>query len=91
MHVSDLAVSRAGCAPSATSRIVLAPFIHAIALAVHPCSSVNPNTGMIHPDDRRRLGNTTIVFFDGHCEQRPQTPEKLPVSLFNPLDTTPRP
>ncbi|HOD84412.1 MAG: hypothetical protein BWX88_00173 [Planctomycetes bacterium ADurb.Bin126] len=41
----------------------------------------------IHADDMRHEGKTTVVFFDGHCEDRNLTPHDFPVTLFNPLHT----
>ncbi len=41
---------------------------------------------MIHADDKRHQGGTTVVFLDGHNERRKLTPAGLPTVLFNPLD-----
>jgi prepilin-type processing-associated H-X9-DG protein len=46
----------------------------------------NPSPRMIHADDKRHDGGTTVVFLDGHNERRKLTPAGLPISLFNPLD-----
>lgn len=48
----------------------------------------NTNPRMIHADDRRHEGRTTVAFFDGHAEGRPLTPEGVPVSLLNPMDSS---
>lgn len=45
----------------------------------------NNKPRMIHAEDMRHRGQTTIVFFDGHAEPRELTPEDLPFRLFNPL------
>lgn len=48
-----------------------------------------PQTGprSIHAEDMRHDGKTTVVFFDGHCEDRRLIPREFPVTLFNPLHT----
>jgi prepilin-type N-terminal cleavage/methylation domain-containing protein/prepilin-type processing-associated H-X9-DG protein len=45
----------------------------------------NPTPRMIHANDRRHGGYTTIVFLDGHNEKRRLRPNDLPITLFNPL------
>ena len=52
---------------------------------VGPLPQTSPRS--IHADDLRHDGKTTVVFFDGHCEDRTLTPGKFPVTLFNPLHT----
>lgn len=44
------------------------------------------NARCITYGDDRHQGKTTLVFFDGHCEDRPIQARNLPVTLFNPLD-----
>ncbi len=39
---------------------------------------------MVHPEDLRHQGRTTLVFFDGHTEPRQLHPEQLPVTLLHP-------
>lgn len=46
----------------------------------------NLNARCITATDQRHEGKTTLVFFDGHCEDRPILPRQLPITLFNPLD-----
>jgi prepilin-type N-terminal cleavage/methylation domain-containing protein/prepilin-type processing-associated H-X9-DG protein len=41
---------------------------------------------MIHADDKRHEGGTTVVFLDGHNERRKLIPKDLPLVLFNPLE-----
>jgi len=48
----------------------------------------NPNPRMIHAEDTRHFGDTTVAFFDGHAEKRRLDPYDVPVSLLNPLDTS---
>lgn len=55
-----------------------------------PQGRVNSQPRMIHARDRRHLGNTTIVFIDGHTEVRRLTTNSLPFRLFNPLVDEPR-
>ena len=45
----------------------------------------NTQPRMIHANDRRHGGYTTVVFLDGHNEQRRLRPSDLPITLFNPL------
>lgn len=51
----------------------------------------NPTPRMIHADDNRHFGATTVAFFDGHAERRTLTPDQVPLSLLNPLDTSQEP
>ena len=46
----------------------------------------NANARMMHADDRRHEGTVGVIFLDGHMETRRLTKEKLPITLFNPLD-----
>ena len=46
----------------------------------------NSSPRMIHADDKRHDGGTTVVFLDGHNERRKLSPKDLPIVLFNPLD-----
>lgn len=50
----------------------------------------NSNPRMIRHDDKRHDGYTTVVFLDGHIEKRKLSIHELPVTLFNPLDTSRR-
>ncbi len=45
----------------------------------------NPMPRMIHANDRRHAGYTTIVFLDGHNEKRRLRTNDLPITLFIPL------
>jgi prepilin-type N-terminal cleavage/methylation domain-containing protein len=49
----------------------------------------NANPRMIKFDDKRHAGNTALTFLDGHSEVVGLTPRKCPLTLFNPLATTP--
>ena len=57
-----------------------------------PFNNVSPNSKtvarMIHAEDMRHDGETTIVHFDGHAETYDLDPYEIPVSLWNPLDKT---
>ena len=46
---------------------------------------VNSAPRMIHANDQRHLGYTTVVFLDGHNEKRRLRTNALPITLFNPL------
>jgi prepilin-type N-terminal cleavage/methylation domain-containing protein/prepilin-type processing-associated H-X9-DG protein len=46
----------------------------------------NSSPRYIGDGDERHFGGSTVVFFDGHAEARPLTPEGFPVELFNPLE-----
>jgi len=52
-------------------------------------SQPNPNPRMIKHDDKRHAGNTALAFLDGHIEVVRLTPQKCPITLFNPLFTSP--
>ncbi len=43
---------------------------------------------LIRHDDGKHGGETNVLFFDTHVETRKLTPESLPLTLMNPLDTT---
>ena len=49
----------------------------------------NSNPRMIKSDDKRHAGATALAFLDGHTEVVRLTPQKCPITLFNPLFTTP--
>lgn len=51
----------------------------------------NPQPRMIHANDKRHLGQTTLVFLDGHTEVRKLTRQGLPFKLFNPYVDEPAP
>lgn len=46
-----------------------------------------PAPRMMRHDDGKHGGQTNVMFFDTHVETRQLTPEGMPVSLMNPLDT----
>ena len=46
---------------------------------------INPTPRMIHANDKRHLGFTTVVFLDGHNERRRLRTNDLSIKLFNPL------
>ncbi|MFW6062335.1 MAG: type II secretion system protein [Planctomycetota bacterium] len=46
--------------------------------------NANDKPRMIHADDKRHFGQTTVVCFDGHAEPRELTPEDLPLRAFVP-------
>jgi prepilin-type N-terminal cleavage/methylation domain-containing protein len=50
-----------------------------------PQARTNAQPRMIHASDKRHLGQTTLVFLDGHTEVRRLTTNGLPFRLFNPL------
>lgn len=50
-----------------------------------PQGRTNAQPRMIHARDKRHLGQTTLVFLDGHTEVRRLTTNGLPFRLFNPL------
>ena len=50
--------------------------------------AVNASPRMIHAEDDRHGGNTTVAYFDGHAQGKALDPYDVPVSLLNPLDTT---
>ena len=52
-------------------------------------SQPNPNPRMIKSDDKRHLGTTALAFLDGHTEVVQLTPQKCPITLFNPLFVKP--
>ena len=54
--------------------------------------SANGGARMIHANDRRHLGRTPILFFDGHVDVRNHTPDEIPARMFHPrgVDATPR-
>lgn len=52
-------------------------------------SQPSPNPRMIRADDKRHLGSTSLAFLDGHNEVVRLTPQKCPITLFNPLFQTP--
>jgi prepilin-type N-terminal cleavage/methylation domain-containing protein/prepilin-type processing-associated H-X9-DG protein len=45
-----------------------------------------PAPRMIHAEDARHGGRTTIIFFDGHVRTRDLDPYDIPTSLWNPKD-----
>jgi prepilin-type N-terminal cleavage/methylation domain-containing protein/prepilin-type processing-associated H-X9-DG protein len=49
--------------------------------------TANGGPRMIHANDKRHLGRTPILFFDGHVEVRRHEPGEIPATLFNPLAT----
>jgi len=51
-----------------------------------PKNRPNLQPRMIRHDDLRHLGQTTVVFLDGHSEARKLTKTGLPFRLFNPLE-----
>ena len=57
-----------------------------------PFNGVSPSsetaTRMIHAEDMRHDGKTTIVRFDGSAETYRLDPYDIPVSFWNPLDKT---
>lgn len=48
-----------------------------------------PRSRYMTVDDTRHRGKSTVIFFDGHAEARPITPDGFPVQLFNPLHPEP--
>ncbi|MCK4624736.1 MAG: type II secretion system protein [Phycisphaerae bacterium] len=57
---------------------------YGLQLTFSDSGATNPDPRMIHGDDERHLGRTTMTFFDGHAESRRLTPEELPTELFFP-------
>jgi prepilin-type N-terminal cleavage/methylation domain-containing protein len=53
--------------------------------AFGPQGRTNPAPRMIHAEDKRHLGVTTLAFLDGHSQQVKLTPTGCPFTLFNPL------
>jgi len=53
---------------------------------VGPANRPNTNPRMIRSDDKRHMGRTTIVYFDGHAGPVNLTPREVPLTLLNPLD-----
>jgi len=51
--------------------------------------NANPQPRMISATDKRHGGGTSLAFLDGHMEVVRLTKEKCPITLFNPLMTTP--
>ncbi len=47
----------------------------------------NANPRMIKFDDKRHAESTALAFLDGHTEVVRLTPQKCPITLFNPLVT----
>jgi prepilin-type N-terminal cleavage/methylation domain-containing protein/prepilin-type processing-associated H-X9-DG protein len=55
----------------------------------NPQNRTNSQPRMIHARDKRHLGQTTVVFIDGHTEVRRLSTNGLPFKLFNPyIDET---
>jgi prepilin-type N-terminal cleavage/methylation domain-containing protein/prepilin-type processing-associated H-X9-DG protein len=52
-------------------------------------SQPNANPRMIKFDDKRHTGSTALAFLDGHTEVVKLTPQKCPITLFNPLYVRP--
>jgi prepilin-type N-terminal cleavage/methylation domain-containing protein/prepilin-type processing-associated H-X9-DG protein len=50
----------------------------------NPQGRANASPRMIRAQDKRHLGQTTIVFIDGHTEARRLTTNGLPFKIFNP-------
>jgi prepilin-type processing-associated H-X9-DG protein len=46
---------------------------------------INPSPRMIHANDKRHGGYTTVVFLDAHSEKRRLRTNDLSIKLFNPL------
>lgn len=46
----------------------------------------NSNPRMIHADDERHHGETTILFFDGHARTHKLDPYEIRVTMWNPDD-----
>jgi prepilin-type processing-associated H-X9-DG protein len=46
----------------------------------------NSRPRMIHADDGRHGGKTSLIFCDGHTEVRPLNSVDIPFRIFNPLD-----
>ena len=56
------------------------------SMTFHKNGRKNPMPRMIHGDDKRHGGTVGVIFLDGHMETRKLTKEKLPITVFNPLD-----
>jgi prepilin-type N-terminal cleavage/methylation domain-containing protein len=52
-------------------------------------ATANSDPRMIHASDKRHGGSTCLVFMDGHNEVVKLTPQKCPLSLFNPIVVAP--
>lgn len=61
-------------------------FFYVSQLPFDAAGSPNDDTEsrVIHSDDERHLGRTTMIFFDGHAESRWLDADKMPVELFYP-------
>jgi type II secretory pathway pseudopilin PulG len=55
----------------------------------NPIGQVNTDPRMINAADQRHLGRTTFVFLDSHTESKVLKKDRMPFTLFNPLQGQP--
>ena len=53
--------------------------------AFDAAGKANTNPRMIKADEKRHAGTTALTFLDSHSEVVRLTPQKCPITLFNPL------
>lgn len=66
-------------------------FLNVMDVALREHTNFGNNLRLLGKDDKRHMGNTTIVFFDGHTETRKMTWDNVGYQVWNPFDTTPQP